>query len=278
MPFLARRHLILHAAALAAGNAAPTWVAARPASAVRAAEPRVGIDPLLLETGLAARWQTAMQRDMGWAAQWLPLETGTLLRELEQGQIDAGLYLSHPLARQLDKDGLIHHRSTLARTEVYLVGPPQDPAGVRGSATASQALQQILAAQAAGAARWQSGPADSALAALADALTPGQATRKGGSPGGSGSLSAATVTKGNTLAAYRLVSRAVWDMPGQRGGAKEALKVWFAGDPALHLECEVALPFRGRHPTAKLLVSWLQWPLAQDVVKAARPGWMPVGS
>jgi hypothetical protein len=41
------------------------------------------------------------------------------------------------------------------------------------------------------------------------------------------------------------------------------------------LEAQVACSFRVRHPGAKLLVSWLQWPLAQSAVKASGPGWRP---
>lgn len=278
-PTPARRTFLLHRAASLGALAWPlasAWSA--PAKGPRAAEPVVGVDPLLVDSGLTARWRAAMLRDLGWAAQWSPMDTGRLLGELEQGRLDAGIYLSHPEARRLDKEGLIHHRATLARTEVYLVGPPEDPAGIRGADHAAAALHQVLLAQRAGAARWQAAPAGSALAALADELSGGLASRGGHGVAGersAGSLSAATRAEGARLAAYRLVSRAEWDGPGGQGRGGERLKVWFAGDPALRLDCEVALPFRGRHPTASLLVQWLQWPLGQGVVKASSPRWRP---
>lgn len=272
----ARRTLLQHAALFAGSTCLAPWAPAAPAKGPRTSEPRVGTDPLVIDSGLTARWKAAMMRDLGWSAEWVPMETGALLAQLEQGKLDAGLFLSHPEADRLDKEGLIHHRVALARTEVYLVGPPEDPAGIRGAAHAAQALSQVLAAQRAGAARWQASPPDSALAALADKLSGGQASRPLatiGTPGGA--LSAATTARGNSLGAYRLVSRAEWEGKGSRGDAR--LKVWFAGDPALKLNCEIALPFRSRHPTASLLVSWLQWPLGQGVVKASRPQWLPIG-
>lgn len=272
MPLLARRTLIQGLACVASGALVSPWALARPARAPRIEGPKVGVDPLLVASGLTAQWQAAMMRDMGWSARWEPLETGSLLAQLEQGQLDAGLFLSHPVADRLDKDGLIHSRATLARTEVYLVGPVDDPAGIRTESDAARALSQVLAAHGAGAARWQAPPPDSALAALANQLSKGLALRVQG-PAGQTGLSPATTARAAASAPYRLVTRAEWQR--RPAPASERVKVWLAGDGALSLACDVALPFRTRHPAGKLFVSWLQGPLGQGVLKAARPAWVP---
>jgi len=38
----------------------------------------------------------------------------------------------------------------------------------------------------------------------------------------------------------------------------------------------VACSFRARHAGAKLLVTWLQWPLAQGAVKSLQPAWQRI--
>jgi hypothetical protein len=230
----------------------------------RADSPLVGTDPVFISSGLTARWQSAMRQDLGWAARWQAMDTVTVLDQLEQGQVDAGLFLSHPQADHLDKQGLIYNRQTLARTDVLLLGPADDVAGIKGETDPGRALAQILAAQSAGAALWLPPSAGSALAALADQLTQGLASK--------GLLAAGAGKAKATTPAYRLMTRAQWLKAPPAG---ERLKVWIGDHPKMVLEAQVACSFRVRHPGAKLLVSWLQWPLAQSAVKASGPGWRP---
>lgn len=121
---------------------------------------------------------------------------------------------------------------------------------------------QVLAACRAGVANWHPLEADSPLEALAHRLSGGQLRAL---------LSlAASVKTGARLPTYRLMTRAQWLATPPQG---EPRKIWLAGGPNFVLEAQVACAFRSRHPGAKLLVSWLQWPLAQKAVKASRPGW-----
>lgn len=266
---LVRRRFLLGTAWAAAASA---WAA--PRVAPRAEGPEVGVDPALVASGLTARWSQAMQRDLGWTARWTPLPSGVLLRRLEQGEVDMALYLSHPLAARLARQGLIHDQHPLARTEVLLVGPTQDAAGIRSETDPARALRQVLAAHAAGAALWQPPPADSALAALAEGLGLGPGTGSA-PPQAQGKLLADTP--------YRLVTRAEWQAepaargraPGRNGSNTSAApsRVWLQGGPGLHLDCELARSFRARHPGARLLVQWLQGPLGRQAFQAATPAW-----
>jgi hypothetical protein len=245
--------------------AAPSLSMAGPRVAPRAESPLVGVDPVFVSTGLTARWQNAMRRDLGWAARWQPMDTGAVLTQLDQGQLDAGLFLYHPQADHLDKQGLIYNRQTVARTAVLLLGPSDDLAGIRSERDPARALSQVLAAANAGAANWAMPPAGSALAALADQLTQGQASKP--------SAARATGKVPPPSAAYRLVTRAQYLKAPPAG---ERLKIWLAGGPGMALDAQVACSFRARHAGAKLLVSWLQWPLAQGAVKASGPGWQSI--
>lgn len=223
--------------------------------------PRVASDPVVISSGLSARWKSAMARDLGWSADFSPQESGAVLDLLNQGQTDVGVFLSHPKADDLDKQGLIYERHTLASTDVVLVGPSADLAGIRSETDAGRALTQIIVAAGAGQARWTAPPANSALAALADSLTKGLAS-KGMNGGGAPS-------KAVTGPAYQLITRASMT----KGGLPAGTKIWALPDPRMSLQLQAALSFRSRHAAGKLLVTWLQWPMAQSIVNKSQPAW-----
>ncbi|MGE5452892.1 MAG: hypothetical protein ACM3VZ_13750 [Acidobacteriota bacterium] len=224
--------------------------------------PRVSADPAVIDSGLSARWQAAMSHDLGWAAQFNPVESSLVLDQLDQGQTDVGLFLSIPKADSLDRQGLIYERHTLAVTEVVLVGPTDDVAGIRAETDAGRALTQVIVAASAGKAAWKAPAADSAVASLADQLTGGLASK--GLRAGT-----APAIKGP---AYQLLTRAAL----ARGGQPAGTKIWPLSDPRLALELQVALSFRSRHAAGKLMVTWLQWPLAQGIVGKSQPAWRRV--
>lgn len=272
MPVLARRPFLqLSLTGLAAMHAPQVaWSGVRVAP--RADSPLVGVDPVIQASGLTARWENAMRRDLGWAARWSAMDTQAVLEQLEQGQVDAGLFLSHPKADVLDKQGLIYNRQTLARTEVLLLGPEEDVAGIRAEADPGQALKQVLAAHNAGAAQWLAPPAGSAVAALADQLTQGLVGKT--RPAQPVANTAANTAAGKrTPPAYRLLTRAEFMHAPPKG---ERLKNWWSKDAHPSLDMQVACSFRARHAGAKLLVAWLQWPLAQGAVTALQPAWQRV--
>ncbi len=240
---------------------------ANPRVAPRADSPEVGVDPALVASGLAARWGQAMRRDLGWAARWTPLPSGALLQALAQGDIDMGIYLSHPQAERLSQEGLIHDRHVLARTDVLLLGPTHDDAGIRSETAPANALRQVLAAHAAGAASWQAPAPDTALAAWLTGLGV-QAPPK---------ASGAKVRPEGEVP-YRLSTRAEWQAEqAQRGRQVANTRIWLPGGMAgttnMRLACEVARPFRTRHPGARMLSQWLQGPLGQDAVRASAQAW-----
>jgi len=258
----ARRQWLLAQLAGAGGAAlsgAPAWAQRHPPP--RADSPHVGVDPLFITTGLTSRWQQAMGRDLGWQARWTPMDTGEVLRQLESGELHAGLFLSHPRADELDRQGLIHSRQTIATTDVLLVGPTDDQAGIRGERDAGRVLNQVLLAAQAGAAGWAPPPPGSALAELLAQITQG----KGVDPRALRPSERAPARG----VGYALVPRVQWS-------AKDRRKVWLQGDARLVLAAQVACSFRSRHPGAKLLVNWLGWPLAQSAFRAAGSGWAPL--
>jgi tungstate transport system substrate-binding protein len=228
---------------------------------------RLGVDGLIQDTGLAGRWKAGMGRELGLAANWVRQPTGTILQQLESGELPIGLFLSHPLADRLDQQGLIHDRHTLARMQVLLVGPASDPAGLRGETDVVRALHQVLAGQAAGACHWLPAPKDSALAGLSDTLTSTLGAQKLTARPASGSASA----NGPALPPYQFLTQADWQrMPASE---RKALKVQVSQDPRLWLNCQVARSFKTPHPAGKLLVKWLQGPPGRQAVTAQGSVW-----
>lgn len=269
---LARRSFLRSFVHGGLGGGTLAWSMATPASArdrlpSRADSPLVGVDPVFVDTGLTARWSAAMKQDLGWAARWSAMDTSDVLNGLEQGELDAGMFLSHPRADALDKQGLIYNRLSLARTGVLLVGPTDDEAGIRSETDPARALAQVINASNAGAARWLAPQAGSALALLADQLVHGLNARNP-----SASSASASHSPGKSPA-YRLITQAQWLKSPPKA---EKLKVWLNDPARLYLEAQVACSFRSRHAGAKLLLSWLQWPLAQSAIKASKPGWQPM--
>lgn len=233
--------------------------------AQNAAPVRLGVDGLLQDTGLAGRWKAAMGRDLGLAAHWVREPSGTILRQLESGELPIGLFLSHPLADRLEQQGLIHDREALARTPVLLVGPASDPAGLRSERDVVRALHQILAGQAAGACRWLPPSQDSALAGLHDTLTATLGAQN--LPTRADSVAPASAS----LPPYQWLTLADWQkMPRTE---RHARKVVIDQDPRLWLVCQVARSFKTPHPAGKLLVKWLQGPLGRRAVTASGSVW-----
>lgn len=222
--------------------------------------PRVAADPVIIATGLSARWKSAMAQDLGWSADFSPYESGSVLDMLNNGQTDVGLFLSHPKADDLDKQGLIYERHALATTDVVLVGPTSDLAGIRSETDAGRALTQIIVAAGAGQAKWMPPAPHSALAALADNLTKGLATK---------GMASGNPSKPVPGPAYQLMTRAGITKTGLPAGTK----IWALPDPKMALQLEAALSFRTRHAAGKLLVTWLQWPMAQSIVNKSQPAW-----
>jgi hypothetical protein len=232
-----------------------------PALAVRprANSPQVAIDSLLVRSGVTRRWAAAMSRDLGWAAQWLNTPSREVLSRLESGESSVGIFLSHPRADHLVREGLIHDRQRLASTEVWLIGPAADPAGIRGEHDPARAIAQIKAAEAAGVASWQAGESrspDDPLAQLAARLQ------------GHGAIQPSLTD--HRLPGYRLITHAEWLFAEQRS---KGSSVWLRGHPALVLHAEVARSFRGKHPGGSLLVEWLDSAMARGAWTGTA-GWL----
>lgn len=268
---------LLFAAPCAPGRAQPA-APARPATAAL----RLGVEQVLAQSGLAARWQAAVRKDLGLALDLRPGPGQDLLRLLEAGELDAAITSAPQQEAALERQGLIHDRRAVAASRALLVGPPKDPARIQGLTSASEALARIAAegalsqwavqtGQPGGTGYVAQGEASGLQAQEAQLWQPLGARAQGAwrrtappGPGEALKLASQWPVGGG----YALVEHSVWARAG-----KQPLKVWIDADPQLALVYSVARSFRVNHPAGKLLVAWLAGPMGRRVVGGAGAGW-----
>ncbi|MCV4784429.1 hypothetical protein OFM36_33840, partial [Escherichia coli] len=82
--------------------------------------------------GLARRLREALARDAGLATQWLRGPSAQVLSAVEQGGADVAIAHAPELESALDREGLVHDRRLLGRSEFVLVGPVAAKGPARG--------------------------------------------------------------------------------------------------------------------------------------------------
>jgi len=238
---------------------------------------RLGVDPALMESGLAPALQKAFGRDTGVAVQLVPGPALPLLDTLERGELDAALSNAPEAEQKLDTQGLVHDRQAVALGQLVLVGPAPtrktpDPAGVAKMTDIAQALiklrdaalgdPQAVAFTSAGDG---SGThvAEQALWRAAS-VAPAAPWYRNAPAGGF----AAAVRAGG---GYALVERGAW---AARGGTPLAVLV--DADPRLAVPVHVMRSFRVSHPAGKIFTGWITGPKGRAVV-AAQAGYRAPG-
>ena len=103
----------------------------------------------MADTGLGDALKRAFGGDTGLA---LNVEVGpssAVLEALERGEIDVAMTHAPNVETRLEKQGLVHDRRAVARTDFVILGPLErgkDPAAVSGGRDAAAALVRIASA------------------------------------------------------------------------------------------------------------------------------------
>jgi tungstate transport system substrate-binding protein len=192
-------------------------------------------------SGLLEHLLPPFERQTGITVKVIAVGTGQALALGESG--DADLLLVHARARE---DAFMAGGSGVERRDVMwndfvILGPPADPAGVRGSKDAAAALSKISASGQTFVSRGD----DSGTHIRERALW----ERTGGRPGWPGYLEAgqgmgACLTLADEKQAYLLSDRGTW--LSRRKGLE--LEVLVEGDPVLQNPYGAILVSRARHP------------------------------
>ena len=212
----------------------------------------------------------AFTADTGIPVRLIAVGTGQALRIGRNGDADA-LVVHHPAAElAFVAAGFGLDRIPVMHNEFVLVGPADDPAGVRGMDDAAAALARIAAARAPFASRGDdSGTHHKELElwrAAAD-LPPGRS----GWYRETGSGQGATLNIASAMSAYALTDRATW----LRFANKGELEVLVEGDPRLHNPYHAIRINPARHPHVqeaggRAFIEWLSSARGRGVIAGFR--------
>jgi tungstate transport system substrate-binding protein len=104
-------------------------------------------------TGLLDVLADAFKKDCGITLKWVAVGTGAALKQARDGNADVVIVHARRLEDEFLRGGFGTNRRIIARNSFLLVGPPDDPAGVKGSASAAEAFGRIRASGAPFASR-----------------------------------------------------------------------------------------------------------------------------
>ena len=94
-------------------------------------------------TGLLNVLADAFKADTGITLKWIAVGTGAALKQARDGNADVVIVHARKLEDEFLRDGSGLNRRVIARNYFVVVGPPGDPAGVRGAASAAEAFARI---------------------------------------------------------------------------------------------------------------------------------------
>ena len=240
---------------------------------------RLGVDPALLDSGLARALQHAFGRDTGVAVQLVRSPALPLLEALDRGEFDAALANAPDAEAKLDRQGLVHDRRPIASGEFVIVGPAprgklRDPAGLAGGRSVAEALVRLrdAALAAPGTIAFVS-PGDGSGTHAAEQAAWREAKIAPAAPWYAAvERGTGLIAQARARGAYALVERGAWLA---QGGAPLAVLV--EGDPLLAEPVHVMRAFRVNHPAGKIFVSWIAGPKGRRAVAAQRGYRVPGG-
>ena len=197
--------------------------------------------------------------------------TGQAIRLARNGDADVVLVHHTPSEVRLVADGVGLARHDVMFNDFVLVGPADDPAGVRGLARASAALGRIAATEATFASRGDDSGTHEAERALWRGTGVDLKAASGRWYRELGAGMGATLNAAAAMGAYALSDRASWIAFANKG----ELTVLVEGDPALRNQYGVVAVDPARHPhvqaaASRAFVAWLLSPPGQAAIASFR--------
>ena len=193
--------------------------------------------------------------------------TGQAIRNASRGDGDVLLVHAREAEEAFVAEGHGVERFDLMYNDFVIVGPPDDPAGIAGTASAVEALVAIAGAQAPFVSRGD----DSGTHKAERRLWAGTGIDVDAASGTwyreTGSGMGATLNVAVGMGAYALTDRATWMAHGNRG----AHAILSEGDPALFNQYGIIAVNPERHPNVKgeaaaRFVEWMTSPAGQEAI------------
>lgn len=225
-------------------------------------------------SGLLAVLLPPFEETWGCKVDVIAVGTGKALRLGANGDVDVVLVHARPAEDRFVAEGHGVNRRDVMHNDFVVLGPPEDPAGVRGAGSAAEAFRRIATAEAHFVSRGDdSGTHKKELGLWAAAgLKP-----KGSWYKEAGQGMGPVLLMAHELGAYTLSDRGTY----LAFRNKLDLAVLFEGDPALANPYGVIAVNPVRHPHvnyegAMLLIGYLTGPRGQRIIKGFRKGGEPL--
>lgn len=215
------------------------------------------------DSGLLDELLPAFTRDSGWQVKTLAVGSGQAIELGRRGEADVLLVHSPAAEEKFVAEGSAGQRRLVMHNDFVLLGPPADPARIRGAKSA-EAMKRIEAARATFVSRGD----ESGTHAREQDLWSGAAVEPGGTwYQSTGQGMGETLRVASEKAAYTLSDRATFLT--QRGSLE--LEVLGEGDPGLlnvyHvIELTTKAGERVRADGARAFADWIVAPAAQRLI------------
>ena len=209
-------------------------------------------------SGLFAHILPLFEAASGIRVRVVAVGTGQAIRLARNGDADVVLVHHTPSEERLVADGVGLARHDVMYNDFVLIGPADDPAGIRGMARASTALDTIAAAETGFVSRGDDSGTHKAEAGLWRGTGVDLAAASGGWYRELGAGMGATLNVAAAINAYVLSDRATWIGFANKG----ALTVLVEGDAALRNQYGVVPVDPSRYPhvgaaASRAFVAWL---------------------
>ena len=211
------------------------------------------------------------ERESGIAVRVVAVGTGQAIRMAERGDADI-LFVHHrPSEERFVADGFGVERHEVMHNDFVLVGPQNDPAGVRRASDVVGALARIAARQAPFASRGDDSGTNKREMTLWRAAGIDARAASGGWYRETGSGMGTTLNIASGMGAYTLTDRGTWLSFNNKGD----LRILLEGDRRLYNPYGVILVNPGRHPHVKAaegqaFIDWLLSTAGQGAIAAYR--------
>jgi tungstate transport system substrate-binding protein len=96
-----------------------------------------------MDSGLLDVLIPMFERDSGYRVKPIAVGTGQALAMGERGEADALMVHSPDAEAKLVEDGVAINRQLMMHNDYVVVGPPNDPAGIKGAGSAAEAFKRI---------------------------------------------------------------------------------------------------------------------------------------
>lgn len=284
-----RRHFLAGSAALAwahangqTGTNRPPMTLDKlpPPGAGKGTEPFVlGVETVMVENGFADYIRKALARDVGLGVEIVSGPSMDLLDRLEAGTLAAALTNAPNREAALDKKGLIiGYRPVVVSTNV-LLGPPKDPAQIKGMTDLAQAYARLVELGNQTATQVQTGQPDG-CGYVAQGENSGTRDTELGLFKPAGAKAAGVwlrTAPAGSLSAVKLASQ--WPVGGAYTLVEQSVLARAGKIPLkpvidnIRTTYTIARSFRYTHPAANMLMGWLVTTTGKQAINGFKHGY-----